>query len=63
MLKDTIKALATEKGLTLRELAKESGVPYAALMEWNSSMPSALALVKVTTVLGTTVEKVLEGEE
>ena len=63
MLKDTIKALATEKGFTLRELAKESGVPYAALMEWNYSMPSALALVKVTTVLGTTVEKVLEGEE
>ena len=63
MLKDTIKTLAAEKGMTLLELAKESGVPYTALREWNSSMPSALALVKVTTVLGTTVEKVLEGEK
>lgn len=63
MLKDTIKMLAAEKGMTLRELAKVSEVPYTAIREWNSSMPSALALVKVTTVLGTTVEKVLEGEK
>ena len=62
MLKNTIKALAKEKGYTLRELAKISEVPYTAMLEWNNSMPSALALVKVTIVLGTTVEKVLEGE-
>lgn len=62
MLKDTIKRIAAEKGITLREVAKESGVPYSAMMEWNYSMPSALALVKVCSVLGTTAEKVLEEE-
>ena len=63
MLKDTIKRIATEKGFTLREVARESGVPYSAMLEWNNSMPSALALVRVCSVLGTTAEKVLGGKE
>ena len=61
MLKDTIKTLAAEKGLTMRELSDRSGVPYSAMAEWNASVPNAVALAKVCKALGTSVEAVLEG--
>ena len=62
MLKDTIKALASEKGLTLRKVAHESGVPYSAIACWNDHVPNALALAKVAKVLGTTSEELLQEE-
>ena len=60
MLKDTIKKLAGEKGMTLREVADQSGVPYSAIACWNDHVPNALALVKVAKVLGTTAEELLK---
>ena len=62
MLKDKIKEIASEHGKTLREVSEESGVPYAAIMEWNASVPNAIALAKVCQVIGTTTEELLKGE-
>ena len=62
MLRDKIKEMAAEKGLTLRKVSEESGVPYSALACWNDSMPSAVALARVAKVLGTTSEELLEED-
>ena len=62
MLKDKIRELANAKCMTLRDVAEKSGVPYAAIKEWNTSMPNALALVKVCEVVGTTAEQLLKEE-
>ena len=60
MLKDKIRELANARCMTIRDVAKKSGVPYSAIMTWNKSMPNALALVKVAEVLGTTAEALLK---
>lgn len=62
MLKDTIKSLAAGKGMSLRDVAEKSGVPYSAIAEWNTSIPNAVALLRVCKVLGTTVEEVIGGD-
>ena len=60
MLKDKIKKLANEQGMTLRDVAVKSEVPYSAIMDWNSSIPNAVALAEVAKVLGTTSEELLK---
>ena len=63
MLKDTIKRLASEKGMTLRDVAEKSEVPYSAIMEWNDHVPGALAVWKVSKVLDVPVTDLLDEIE
>lgn len=60
MLKDTIKKLASEKGLTLRDVADLSGVPYSAIACWNDHVPGALAVWKVSKALDVPVTTLLD---
>ena len=50
---DSIKALRTERGLTIRELAYRTGLSAAAISRWESGqrVPSVDSFNKVVTAL------------
>ena len=50
---DSIKALRTERGLTIRELAARTGLSAAAISRWESGqrVPSVDSFNKVVTAL------------
>ena len=60
MILDTLRKAAKEKGLSLKSVAELAGIKYDTLLSWNDHVPSALALVKVAKVLGTTAEELLK---
>ena len=60
MLKDKIRELANARCMTIRDVAKKSGIPYGTIMSWNEHIPNALDLVKVAEILGTTAEQLLK---
>lgn len=65
VIQNTIRDLCQKKGISLAELARESGVPYSTLKKWGvkPKQPSAISVVKVCKALGTTAEELMRGEE
>jgi len=64
-LGDRIRTLRKERGLTLDQLAEQSGSSKSYIWELenkNPPRPSAEKLSKIAAQLGTTIEYLLEGE-
>ncbi|GAO52950.1 helix-turn-helix domain-containing protein [Novosphingobium sp. MD-1] len=64
-LGDRIRALRKERGLTLDQLAEQSGSSKSYIWELenkNPPRPSAEKLIKIADKLGTTIEFLLEGD-
>lgn len=64
-LGDRIRALRKERGLTLDQLADQTGSSKSYIWELenkNPPRPSADKLLKIADQLGTTIEFLLEGE-
>ncbi len=64
-LGDRIRNLRKEKGLTLDQLAEQSGSSNSYIWELenkNPPRPSAEKLAKIADKLGTTIEFLLQGE-
>lgn len=64
-IQTTLKQLLEENNLSLRELAKRSGVPNSTLQEWSSnrSPKNPLQVQKVAKALGVSMHYLLFGEE
>jgi transcriptional regulator with XRE-family HTH domain len=64
-IQTTLKQLLTEQNLSLRELAKRSGVPNSTLQEWSSnrSPKNPIQVQKVAQVLGVSMHYLIFGEE
>lgn len=61
-MKDRIKALANERGLSIAEIERRSGLSRNTIKKWNRSIPSVDKVASVAKCLGVTVEFLLTGE-
>ncbi len=61
----TLKALLQQRGMTLREISKVSGVPVSTLSEWSSNRnpKNPLQTKKVAEALGVTMHFLIFGED
>lgn len=61
----TLKQLLKERGISLRELSKRSGVPVSTLSEWSSNREpkSPIQTRKVAEALGVSMHFLLFGED
>lgn len=62
-LYDRIKAIATEKNVTIYRLERDLGLSNGSISKWNNSVPFSTSLVKVASYLGTTVEMLTSDNE
>lgn len=64
-LVQNIKALTVQKGLKMKELLALCGITSGALSQWKSGLtkPHTATLYKIATVLGVTIQDLLEGTE
>lgn len=64
-LVQNIKALAVQKGFKMKELLALCGITSGALSQWKSGLtnPHTTTLYKIATVLGVTIQELLEGTE
>lgn len=64
MIQHKIRDFCREKGISLAELARESGVPYEALRRWGTRIrqPSAIAVMNVCQILEKKTEELLKEE-
>lgn len=64
MLIDKIKKLASERGMTLHDVSRKSGVKYSGLIEWGRRCedPASSKVLAVANVLGITVEELLNEQ-
>jgi transcriptional regulator with XRE-family HTH domain len=62
---DTIKLLLRQRGMTLRELSKKSGVPVSTISEWsaNREPKSPTQTRKVAEALGVSLHYLIFGED
>lgn len=60
MLYKKIETLCKKKGISVAALEKEAGLGNGAIGKWKSSVPGVGNLKKVATVLGCTVDELLE---
>lgn len=58
-MRKRIKALAAERGLTITEVERRSGLKPGTIRRWDKHHPLAGNLASVADVLGTTVEELL----
>ncbi|MDO4591051.1 MAG: helix-turn-helix transcriptional regulator, partial [Slackia sp.] len=61
-----LKFARIERGLSQKELAKLSGVPYRTLQTWESDGTHAAAagrLKRVADALGSSVDELIDSEE
>lgn len=65
MLKERIKALRTEKGLSQAELARLAGVTERSVQRYEAgaSYPQMASIEKLATALGTSVDDLLGRED
>lgn len=64
-LVQNIKALTVQRGLKMKELLALCGITSGALSQWKSGLtkPHTSTLSKIATVLGVTIQDLLEGTE
>ena len=60
MILDKVKAVAKEKGMTLKDVATETEIKYDTLLSWNEHVPGAMAVWKVSKVLDVSVGELLD---
>lgn len=63
MIYQNIKSIADSKGISIRKIEMDTGITLGSIYHWNEVKPSVDKVVLVAKYLGTTVEKLLEGEE
>ena len=65
LIQDNIRSICHEKGISMAELSRQSGVPYSTLKKWGvkPKMPGAISVLKVCKVLDVPAEDLLKGEE
>ena len=62
-MKDRIKALAKERGISVAEVERRSGLSKNTIKKWDRSIPSVDKVASVAKCLGVTIEDLLGGEE
>ena len=63
MILDKVKAVANEKGMTLKDVATETEIKYDTLLSWKDHTPGALSIWKVSKVLEIPVTDLLDEIE
>lgn len=61
-MKDRIKALAKERGLSIAEVERRSGLTKNTIKKWDRSTPSVDKVASVAKCLGVTIESILGGD-
>ena len=56
-----IKEIAEKKGFSIQRVEKEAGLSNGSISKWEKSKPLAENLQKVASVLGVSIEELLEG--
>lgn len=64
-LVQNIKALTVQKGFKMKELLALCGITSGAVSQWKNGLtkPHTSTLYKIATVLGVTIQDLLEGTE
>lgn len=62
-MKDRIKALAKERGFSIAEVERRSGLSKNTIKKWDHSTPSVDKVASVAKCLGVSIEDLLGGEE
>lgn len=60
-LKDNVKRLCKEQGITLAQLAGRLGINYVTLWGHLTGNPTLSRLLDIAAAIGTTVEEVVAG--
>lgn len=60
---DNIRTIARVKNIPIYELEKKAGISTGSTYKWNSVSPTVRNLEKVATVLGCTIEELLDSGE
>ncbi|MCR5035380.1 MAG: helix-turn-helix domain-containing protein [Clostridia bacterium] len=63
MIYERIKAEADQKGLTISELEKQSGLGNGVIGGWRTASPNARKLEAVADTLGVSVDYLLKGKK
>lgn len=63
MLLDKVRAVAKERGMTLKAVAEEARINYDTMMSWKDHNPGALAVWKVSKALDVPVADLLDEIE
>lgn len=61
-MKDRIKALAKERGLSIAEVERRAGLSPNTIKKWDRSVPSVNKVASVAKCLGVTIENILDCE-
>ena len=61
-MKERIKALAKERGLSIAEVERRSGLSRNTIKKWDRSIPSVDKVASVAKCLGVTIEFLLGGD-
>lgn len=60
---EKIKSLAKERGMTIAQVEKECGIGQKSIYNWDSSVPAVDKVLRVATLLGTTVDELIKEEQ
>ena len=60
MILDKVKAVAKEKGMTLKDVATETEIKYDTLLSWKDHKPGALSVWKISKLLDIPVTELLD---
>lgn len=56
MIVDTIKSLCRERGLTIKDLERETGIGNGVIAKWSKGSPRVDTLKKVADYFGVTLD-------
>ncbi len=63
MIYTNIRRVAEEKGLKIKAIEAEAGLPENTMNRWGQIMPSVDKVARVAKALGVTIEDLLEDPE
>lgn len=63
MVYDNVKRIADSKGMTIRALESEAGLPNGIIGKWRHSSPMLVNLEKVAKALDVSIETLIRKEE
>lgn len=66
MLRENLKRIRTEKGLSIRELQRMSGVSHTIIMNIESGKsknPTIIPIMKLSRALDVTIDELVYGKE
>lgn len=62
MFKDKIKEICKERGMSVKELERQSGLGEGTIKKWSEFYPRVDSLMKVASVLGVTIDELIKEE-